>query len=130
MQVTDTQGRLYYLNNNIPISLQSRWQMQWVAANRLLIAAWVTPEDPAVKALVLKAATHLSSEAATAPAAMVGYTDASRQQVIDQVNAIYDTLWLDYHIRYLQASVPYAGPNDTTAATENIKLPFEVLQPA
>jgi hypothetical protein len=128
VQVTDTHGHLYYLNDNIPISLQSRWQMQWTAANRLLIAAWVTPDDPTVKALVFKAATHLSGESPTAPGAMIGYTGASRQQVIDQVDAIYDALRLDYHIHYVQASVPYSGQNDNTAATENIRLPFEVLQ--
>ena len=128
VQVTDTHNHLYYLSD-IPISLQSRWQMQWVATNRLLIAAWVTPDDPAVKELVLKAAiTHLSAESPTAPGAMIGYTNASRQQVIDQVDAIYDALRLDYHIRYVQASVPYSGQSDTAATTENIKLPFEVLQ--
>jgi hypothetical protein len=127
VQVTDTHKHLYYLSDS-HILLHSRWLMQWTSANRLLIAAWVTPDDSAMKSLVKKAIQHLSSEPPTPPAGMVGYNHASRQQVIDQVDAIYDALRLDYHIHYVQASVPYDGPNHTTAATENIKLPFEVLQ--
>ena len=127
VRVTDMHGRLYYLSDS-HILLYSRWLMQWTRANRLLIAAWVTPDDPAVRAMVKKAIPHLSAEPQTPPAAMVGYTGASRQQVIDQVDALYDTLRLDYHIHYVQASVPYSGPADTTAATQQIKLPFEVLQ--
>ncbi|HET9921144.1 MAG TPA: transglutaminase-like domain-containing protein [Ktedonobacteraceae bacterium] len=127
VQVTDTHKHLYYLND-IPLLLHSRWLMQWVATNRLLIGAWVTPNDPSVRALVLKAATHLSMEPPNAPTAMIGYTGATRQQVMAQVNAIYDALRLDYHIRYVQASIPYSGPGSSAVATQEIKLPFEVLQ--
>lgn len=127
VQVTDTHKHLYYLND-IPLLLHSRWLMQWVAANRLLIGAWVTPNDSAVKALVLKAEAHLSSESPTAPTAMIGYTGATRQQVVAEVDAIYDALRLDYQIRYVQASVPYSGPGSSAVATQEIKLPFEVLK--
>ena len=127
VRVTDTHGHLYYLSDS-HILLYSRWLMQWTHANRLLIAAWVTPDDPAIKSLVKKAIPHLSAEPQTPPAALVGYTGASRQQVIDQVDALYDTLRLDYHIHYVQASVPYGGMNNTTAATQQINLTFEFLQ--
>jgi len=59
---------------------------------------------------------------------MVGYDEASRKQVSDQVDAIFDTMRSDYHIQYVQASVPYGGPADSSAAIQNIKLPWEVLQ--
>ena len=127
VHVTDTDKRLYYLTD-IPILMHSRWLMQWVAANRLRIAAWVTPNDPAVGALVLKASAHLKSEPPPVPSAMVGYSKANSKEVIAQVDAIYDTLRIDFAMRYLQASVPYGGPGDSSAATENIKLPAEVLQ--
>ncbi|HEU5230200.1 MAG TPA: transglutaminase family protein [Ktedonobacteraceae bacterium] len=127
VQVTDTRGHLYYLNDT-PVTLHSRWLMQWVAANRLKVAAWVTPNDPAVVALVTRAASHLQEQQPPAPAGMVGYRSATAQQVIDQVDAIYDTLRLDYHIQYLQASVPYSGTDNDSTATQNIKLPAEVLQ--
>jgi hypothetical protein len=127
VQVTDTGKRLYYLND-IPLLLHSRWLMQWEAANRLKIAAWVTPNDPAIGALVFKAARHLPLEPPPVPLAMVGYSNANSKEVIAQVDAIYDTLRLDYNIHYLQASLPYSGPGSSNAATQNIKLPIEVLQ--
>lgn len=54
VQVTDMQNHLYYLDD-IPLLLHSRWLMQWAASNRLQIAAWVTPNDPAIGTLVYKA---------------------------------------------------------------------------
>ncbi len=127
VQVTDTNKHMYYLNDS-PLPLRSRWVMQWAYNNRLEIAAWVTPNDPAVGTLMTKAAAHLSLEPPPTPRAMIGYSKASSKEVIAQVDAIYDTLRLDYHIHYLQASIPYAGSNGSSGATENIKLPFEVLQ--
>ena len=127
VQVTDTGKHLYYLED-IPLLLHSRWLMQWVATNRLKIGAWVTPDDPAIGTLILKAARHLALEPPPAPDAMVGYSKANSKEVIAQVDAIYDALRIDYGIRYVQASVPYSGPGGTTVATENIKLPSEILQ--
>ena len=127
VSVTDA-GHVYYVNDS-PLLLHSRRVMQWIAANRLQIAAWVTPNDPAVIALVSRAAAHLQLEPATTPRAMIGYDNgrASSRAVIDQVDAIFDAMRLDYHIRYSQESVPYNGTGDTSAL-ENIKLPAEVLQ--
>jgi len=125
--VTDTQGHRYYVNDS-PLLLHSRWLMQWVAANRLKIAAWVTPDDPAITDLIVKATTHLQAEPPPAPTAMIGYDGASRKQVADQVDAIFDAMRIDYQIQYVQADVPYNGPGDSSVATQNIKLPSEVLQ--
>lgn len=127
VHVTDTAGREYYLNDS-PLLLHSRWLMQWVASNRLLLAAWVTPSDPAIAQLVSTAANHLAMQPAPAPAAMAGYNKATTRSVRDQVDAIFDALRLDYHLHYVQASVPYGGPDDTSASLQAIKLPAEVLQ--
>jgi len=127
VQVSDTNKHLYYLND-IPLLLHSRWLMEWAATNRLMIAAWVTPQDPAIEALVLKAAKLLSLEPPPAPKAMVGYIKANSNEVIAQVDALYDAMLFDYHMRYLQASVPYSGLENDITATQNIKLPAEVLQ--
>ncbi len=128
VRVTDTKSNLYYLNDS-PLLLRSHRLMQWVAANRLKIAAWVTPDDPAVRSLVAKAATHLQGEPAPAPDALIGYVNkASPRAVRDQVDAIFDAMRVDYNIRYLQESVPYGGPGNSSVALENIKLPAEVLQ--
>lgn len=127
VHVTDTTGHEYYLDDS-PLRLRTRWQMQWMADNRLRIAAWVTPGDPAIAPLLRRATNHLALQPTPAPGALVGYTNAAPRLVRDQVDAIFDALRLDYHIRYIQASVPYAGPNNPGTALQMIKLPAEVLQ--
>jgi hypothetical protein len=128
VRVTDTSGHAYYVNDS-PLLLRSRWLMEWIAANRLKIAAWVTPDDPAVIALVSKAAARLQSEPAQTPPAMIGYANgADPRAVKDQVDAIFDAMRLDYQIQYSQATVPYTGPGDNSVALQYVKLPAEVLQ--
>ena len=128
VHITDAVGHSYYVNDS-PLLLRSRWLMQWIAANRLKIAAWVTPDDPAVIALDNKAKALLKSQQQPIPPAMIGYANgASARAVRDQVDAIFDAMWLDYHIQYSQESIPYNGPGDTGVALQKIKLPAEVLQ--
>jgi len=129
VHITDAHGNVYYANDSL-LLLHSRWLMQWIAANRLKIAAWVTPDDPAVIALDNKAKALLQSQPQPVPPAMIGYANgrASERAVIDQVDAIFDAMRLDYHIQYSQESVPYGGPGDTSVALQKIKLPSEVLQ--
>lgn len=127
VRVTDTAGHEYYLDDS-PLLLHSRWSMQWVASNRLRIAAWVTPNDPAITHLVTTAANRLAVQPSPAPTAMIGYNQATPRAVRDQVDALFDALRLDYHIRYVQESVPYSGPGDTSFSLQRVKLPVEVLQ--
>ena len=129
VQITDAARHLYYVDDS-PLLLRSRWLMQWIAANRLKIAAWVTPDDPAVIALDKQAEALLQSQQQPIPLAMIGYANgvASARAVRDQVDAIFDAMRLDYHIHYSQESVPYSGPGDTSVALQKIKLPKEVLQ--
>lgn len=128
VQVKDTHTQEYYVND-IPLVVHSRWLMQWIPANRLQIAAWVTPDDQAIPQLLKRAAVHLPDEQAPAPPGMVGYTNATPQQVIDQVNAIYDALRLDYHMKYVQSTIPYsASGGGSNTGLEDIKLPGEILQ--
>jgi hypothetical protein len=126
VRVTDTAGHDYYLNDS-PLQVSSRWLMQWVASNRLLIGAWVTPNDPAVAQLVSASVNHLAIQPVPAPVALVGYNKATVRSVRDQVDALFDTLRLNYHMHYVQASVPYTG-SQTSASSQTIKLPAEVLQ--
>jgi hypothetical protein len=128
VHITDAAGHMYYTDDS-PLLLHSRWLMQWIAANRLKIAAWVTPDDPAVIALDRTAEARLQLQQQPIPSAMIGYTNrASIKAVKDQVDAIYDAMRLDYHIQYSQESVPYNGPGDNNVALQKIKLPAEVLQ--
>lgn len=128
VRVTSTAGNVYYADDS-PLLLHSRWLMQWIAANRLKIAAWVTPDDPSVIELDNQAKALLLSEPQPVPPAMIGYANgrASARAVKDQVDAIFDTLRLNYRIQYSQESVPYSGPGDTSVALQKIKLPSEVL---
>jgi len=129
VQVTDLQGHRFYENDS-PLVLLSRWKMQWQASTLSQIAAWVTPDDPAIGSLVTKAAALLPQETPPAPDAMIGYNggNATPQEVKDQVDAIFDALRLDYHMRYVQEDILYGGPRDTKPATQLVKLPTEVLQ--
>ena len=129
VRITSTAGNVYYAEDS-PLLLHSRWLMQWIAANRLKIAAWVTPDDPSVIELDNQAKALLPSQPQPIPAAMIGYANgrASARDVRDQVDAIFDAMRLDYHIQYSQESIPYRGPGDTGVALEKIKLPSEVLQ--
>jgi hypothetical protein len=128
VRITDTAGHMYYVNDS-PLLLHSRWLMQWIAANRLKIAAWVTPDDPSVIALDKKAEARLQLQQQPIPPAMIGYANgASARAVRDQVDAIFDAMRLDYHIQYSQESIPYSGTGDTIVALQKIKLPVEVLQ--
>jgi hypothetical protein len=129
VSVLDTAGHKYYIND-IQLMLRSRWLMQWTAANRLKIAAWVTPNDPAVIDLVRKSAAHLPLEPTATPTAMIGYNNnrADPRAVRDQVDAIFDAMRLDYRIKYSQAPVPYAGPGENSVGLQYIKLPSEVMQ--
>ncbi len=127
VSVRDQQGVFYY-TNAIPLLLHSRRLMNWTAADRLRIAAWVTPQAPAVHALVRRASAYLERQPAPAPTAMVGYSNVFPRQVIDQVDALFDALRLSYHLRAQPGGVPSGGPEGTGAATQSIRLPFEVLQ--
>ncbi|GER85103.1 MAG: hypothetical protein IMW90_06235 [Thermogemmatispora sp.] len=125
--VTDVRGTRYY-SNAIPLQLHSRRLMAWSAANRLRIAAWITPTASAVEELVTRATAYLPQQPPPAPLAMTGYSGTILRQVLDQVDAIFDALRLDYGLRCQRQGVPYAGPESTASATQAIRLPSEVLQ--
>src|SRR5258707_15750222 len=102
--------------------------MEWVISDGSRVVTRTTPNAPAVTQLVTNAARPLAIQPAPAPSAMIGYIKATPHAVRDQVDAIFDTLRLDYQIRYVQESVPYGGPGTTSVALQKIKLPAEVLQ--
>ena len=99
VHVTDAHGNVYYAEDS-PLLLRSRWLMQWIAANRLKIAAWVTPDDPAVIALDNKAKAFLQSQQQPVPPAMIGYANgrASKRAVIDPVSYTHLTLPTIYSV--------------------------------
>ncbi len=115
-----------------PVRLESRQLMQWQDAAGTdesgYLAGWVTPQDDIISTLVGRTADWLTDPAHRAfyPAAsaLYGYNggQASPSAVIDQVNALFDTLQLVYHVHYVDENVPFQQNT-----TQLIQLPKDVL---
>lgn len=88
------------------------------------LAGWVTPQDPAIRELIERATQRLQANPSLYPgtSSMVGYA-GTQQDIINQVNVIFDTLEQDYHIRYSNVNIQYG-----LARVENISLPKDMLQ--
>ena len=110
-----------------PLRLMSSRAMSWFSpsgqTNAEYLAGWVTPQDPAIRALIDRATQRLQANPSLYPGttSMVGYT-GSQRDVINQVNAIFDTLEQDYHIHYSNVNIQYG-----LAQVENILLPKDML---
>lgn len=113
-----------------PVTLYSRQVMHWYDTvtgtdYSPYLAGWVTPHSRTITDLVGQATRWMQQHPAAYPgtAAMVGYTGANGQQdVINQVNALFDTLQSKYHVSYAEDNVPYKRD-----ATQIVKLPDDVL---
>lgn len=114
-----------------PVRLQSRQVMQWRSAGggdqSAFLAGWVTPQADVIGTLVGRTADRLTQNPAAYPdtGALFGYNDgqASARAVIEQVNAVFDTLQDVYHVHYVDPNyVPYQQD-----ATQLIQLPKDVL---
>lgn len=112
-----------------PVTLISRQWMNWrdpvSGDNSAYLAGWVTPNARAITELVGRAAERLDASPASYPStsAMHGYVGgATADDVRGQVNALFDTLQFDYHVRYASDNVPY-----NQDATQRIQLPADIL---
>lgn len=126
VQVSDATKQNYYVND-IPLLVHSRWLMEWTRANRLQIAAWITPDDSNVHTLVEKATLLLKRQTPPTPSGMSGYNVTSTQQIKDQVDALYDALRAQ-NIHYINTTVPYTGTDTAAVSTQKVQLPSEVLK--
>jgi hypothetical protein len=123
--VTDLNNKTYYYND-IALTLHSRRVMEWTRENLPQIAAWVTPDDKAVTSLVESATRYLKDQKSPPPG-LIGYQQATSQQVIAEVDAIYDAL-RQYSMKYIQETIPYDGTDASAGVREEILLPAEVLR--
>jgi hypothetical protein len=115
-----------------PVRLESRQIMQWQDAagndQSHYLAGWVTPQADVISTLVGRVAQWLGQNPRSYPAASAltgsGYDggQASPRAVIDQVNAIFDTLQFVYHVHYVDENVPYQQNG-----TQLIQLPKDML---
>jgi hypothetical protein len=112
------------------VRLESRQVMQWQDGDghdqSAYLAGWVTPQADVVGTLVGRTADRLTQNAATYPdaSALFGYNggQASARAVIEQVDALFDTLQNAYHVHYVDENVPYQQNT-----TQLIQLPKDVL---
>lgn len=131
INVSLTAGNQTLCETSAPVTLISRQWMQWHDPstgedNTPLIAGWVTPDDATVRALVNQTSSRLAThpDAYDNLTALFGYDQgaANGQQVRDQVNAIFDTLQFEDHLRYAADNPPF-----TQDATQRVQLPRDVL---
>jgi hypothetical protein len=131
MRVQLAAGSHVLCETSAPVTLISRQWIQWRnsatgADNMPLIAGWVTPDDPTITTLIGRAAQRLGAQPETYDntPALFGYNQgaANAQQVRDQVDALFDTLQFDYHLRYAADNLPF-----TQDATQQVQLPRDVL---
>lgn len=123
-------GATVFCETSIPVVIKSRQWMHWydpvTGDNSRYLAGWVTPSDSVITTLIDKTARTLSDNPGQYPDAtrLAGYDggNASPLDVRAQVDAIFDTLQFQYHLRYAQDNVPYA-----TDADQLIQLPKDIL---
>lgn len=123
-------GTAALCDTSAPVTLYSRLIMHWYDAATNTdyspyLAGWVTPHARTISDLVGKATQWMQQHPTTYPGttAFVGYAGANGQQdVINQVNALFDTLQSVYHVHYADDNLPYDQD-----ATQTIKLPDDVL---
>ncbi|HEX9036264.1 MAG TPA: hypothetical protein VF808_04675 [Ktedonobacterales bacterium] len=116
---------------NAPLTIFGRQWMRWrdPATHEDLtpyIAGWVTPQSPLVATLAGKAAGRLRDhpELYDNLPALFGYDQGSATggQVRDQVNAIFDTLQFEYHVRYSADNPPF-----TSDSAQIVLSPDDIL---
>ncbi|HEX8996417.1 MAG TPA: hypothetical protein VF812_10335 [Ktedonobacterales bacterium] len=126
-----TAGARTLCETSAPVTLISRQWIQWrdsaTGADRTpLLAGWVTPNDPTITTLIGRASQRLAAhpDAYDNLPALYGYNQgmASPQQARDQVNALFDTLQFDYHLRYAADNIPF-----TSDATQQVQAPKDIL---
>lgn len=131
IRVQLTAGSRTLCETSAPVTLISRQWIQWRnsatgADNTPLIAGWVTPNDPTIITLVGRAAQRLGAQPDSYDntPALYGYNQgaANAEQVRDQVDALFDTLQFDYHLRYAADNQPF-----TQDASQQVQLPRDVL---
>ena len=113
-----------------PVTLYSRQWMHWSDSSTgtdysPYLAGWVTPHAHAITELVGRATQWLAQHPASYPGttSLSGYSSTNdSNDVINQVNAVFDTLQAEYHIRYAGDNALYSQD-----ARQIIKLPADVL---
>ncbi len=116
------------LDETRQILLYSRRDFVWLAGFEWqeefeLWAAWVTPTDPQVEALIRAAADY--TETGTMWSGYGGTANDEDGKVWDRLQAIWRAEQEQYHVTYISTMIAF-GPN----TVQRIRLPNEVLEQA
>lgn len=107
---------------SIPVWIHAWDDMIWSLNSPMdtaeLIAAWVTPRNPAVMGVISKAKEKMSDRSLIGCQFMM---DENRMK--EELKAIYDTLCFDYGVSYVSTPVSYAP-----GVSQRISLPSESLK--
>jgi hypothetical protein len=115
------------------ILLKSRqWMLWYDSAQRVdntpFLAGWVTPSAPAIRTLLGRAALRVQDNPTLYPSlsqlsSLPGYDlGATPTEVIEQVDAIFDTLQFDYHLTEVSDNIPFLQDS-----TQLIQMPSDIL---
>jgi hypothetical protein len=134
LQVTAQESGHGACEFSAPLTVYSREWILWRdpitgGDNTPYIAGWVTPYDPVISDLIGKASVRLHEhpELYKNLPNLYGYNEdkATSEQVVDQVNALFDTLQNVYHLHYSADNAPY-----TKGASQLVRTPSDVLTSA
>lgn len=115
------------------IVLKSReWMLWYDSARRIdntpFLAGWVTPSATAIRTLIGQASFRVRNNPTDYPSlsdlpGLTGYNlGATPTAVTEEVDAIFDTLELDYHLTYASDSIPFLQDS-----SQLIQLPSDIL---
>lgn len=114
--LSDADEVLYEEKHAIEILPYDHWLGMGILPE--LICSFVTPNQPAVTQMVVKASQEL--EKITGSSAFTGYMSQSPNQVMAQLQALYNTVW-KHHIIYSPA------PASFERYGQRVRMPKEVL---
>lgn len=115
--VTITIGEARVLRESLPIRLMAFDQWNGNSTRPEMIASFVTPNHPAIPAIILQAAKYL--EKATGNASMDQYFSGDRQRVEAQVESIYKAL-LDLGLTYVVNPPGYEDEGQRVRLTDKV----------
>jgi hypothetical protein len=124
VNVTDPAGHTVFATT-VPVRLRATEDMFWGAhfKNARFIAAWVTPHDPMVEAVLSRAKESMPGRR------LPGYEDwknaaAQTNSTYQQAKAIYDALQ-KVGVSYVKSSMTFGANSDVS---ERVRLPRETLR--
>jgi hypothetical protein len=90
------------------------------------LAAWVTPQHPEIRKLLLKAKNYYNGQAFIGYPAAISSLEKAKEVVQKQVQAIFEAVKQDTHLTYMPL---FSLPDDNASGqiTQSVQFPGEIL---